>query len=300
MSIKLEMLRCFAVVAQTGNLSEASQKLGRTQSAISMTLKQLEVHLGQRLFEGERKNRLTELGEEMLILALNQVRQYDETIRSMETSARAPRGLLRLAAIPSVAALVFPPAIREITNRHPGLRIELRDTDTAQVLDALVQGQADIGVVSGAHRLAGMDARLLLEDGFGLVCAASHPLARQQSAPVLKDLEGAAFVRNSLCDLISLPAFRDAISGSKINVHNTLSLMSMVRTGHWLTVLPASVLHLFPSDLRFRPIAGLNEQRQVFTLLRESSAHWALAREMEGILSGVKVPSEDAVPRAVN
>ena len=53
------MLRCFCTVAQTGNLAEASNRLGRTQSALSMTLKQFEDHLGKKLFEGERKNRLT-------------------------------------------------------------------------------------------------------------------------------------------------------------------------------------------------------------------------------------------------
>lgn len=61
MAIKIEMLRCFATVAQTGNLAEAAAYLGRTQSAVSMTLKQLEENLGQRLFKSDRKNRLTPL-----------------------------------------------------------------------------------------------------------------------------------------------------------------------------------------------------------------------------------------------
>ena len=40
--IKIEMLRCFSAVARSGNLADAAARLGRTQSAVSMTLKQLE------------------------------------------------------------------------------------------------------------------------------------------------------------------------------------------------------------------------------------------------------------------
>ena len=59
------MLSCFAAVAESGNLADAGVRLGRTPSAISMTLKQMEDHLGARLFETDRKNRLTPLGEEV-------------------------------------------------------------------------------------------------------------------------------------------------------------------------------------------------------------------------------------------
>ncbi|MFT5446017.1 MAG: DNA-binding transcriptional LysR family regulator [Gammaproteobacteria bacterium] len=62
LAIKIEMLRCFVAVAQSGKLVDAAEKLGRTPSAVSMMLKQFEQHLGAPLFESERKNRLTALG----------------------------------------------------------------------------------------------------------------------------------------------------------------------------------------------------------------------------------------------
>ena len=55
MSIKLEMLRVFRVVAEFGTLAAASRNLGRTPSAISMTLSQLEDQIGAPLFETDRK-----------------------------------------------------------------------------------------------------------------------------------------------------------------------------------------------------------------------------------------------------
>ncbi|WP_343211838.1 LysR family transcriptional regulator (plasmid) [Aliisedimentitalea scapharcae] len=284
MAIKIEMLRCFSVVAQVGNLSEAAQRLGRTQSAISMTLKQLEEHLGQRLFEGERKNSLTGLGQQVFELAQIQLRQFDDTIKTIETSAQAPRGLIRIASIPSVAGLVFPSAIETMTRRHPQLMIELRDTDTQQVIDALFQGQADLGVVSGEHVLNGIRNLPLFDDEFGLICAPDHPLALQRDTPDLADVMAAGFVMNALCNQIETRDFRAAFGECNVTVHNTLSLISMVHTRNWVTILPRSVAHLTPHDLRFRQIRGLHDRRQVHLLLRERSQFKELASELADLV----------------
>lgn len=286
MAIKIEMLRCFATVARTGNLAEAALRLGRTQSAVSMTLKQLEENLGQRLFESDRKNRLTTLGEQVLGLAQIQLKQFDYTIEAIETCARSPNGLIRIASIPSVAAQVFPSAIEALTARHPGLRVELRDTDTGQVLDALVRGQADIGIVSGRHALNDIRQATMFSDDYGLLCAPDHPLALQKQALTIDQISSAAFIRNRLLDLIETPAFQEAIAGSRIAVHNTMSLVAMVRTGTWVTVLPRSVVQFMSPDLAFRPIADLTDLREVSLLMREKPLFPQFSEELWQILIG--------------
>lgn len=271
MAIKIEMLRCFATVAQAGNLAEAANRLGRTQSAISMTLKQLEDHLGQRLFESDRKNRLTPLGQQVFDLAQTQLRQFDHTVKSIEVSANSPSGLIRIASIPSVAGLVFPSAIADLTHRNPGLNVELRDTDTEQVIDALMRGQADIGVVSGSHTLNGIRQAHLFSDPFGLICSPNHTLALQKRAPTIKDVASASFIRNNLCGMIESLAFQTAIAESKVAMHNTMSLIAMIGAGGWVTVLPKTVVTFTTSDLVFREIADLPEQRKVHLLMRENT-----------------------------
>lgn len=281
MAIKIEMLRCFSVVAQCGNLLDAAAQLGRTQSAVSMTLKQLEDHLGQRLFEGERKSQLTPLGEQVFELAQTQIQRFDETVKAMEVSANSPDGLLRIAAIPSVAAQVFPELLGGVMTRHPGLRVELRDTDSAQVVDALLRGQADIGVASGRHQLNGIEERPLFSDRFGVICVPDHPMA-QHDTPSMAQVVQAGFIRNSLCDLIDDPVFQTQSANARLTVHNTLSLIAMVRTGRWVTVLPRSVANILPGELVFRPISEITEQRDVVLLLRTRSPYQQLARELSG------------------
>ncbi len=279
MTIKIDMLRSFCAVAQAGNLADAAARLGRTQSAVSMTLKQLETHLGSPLFEGERKNRLTPLGEQVLRLGQSQISQFDSTVSAIELSARAPQGVLRVSAVPSVASLAFPQLVRRMSMRHPGLRIELRDADTKQVLDALVQGWADIGIASAEHTLNGVATSLLFRDPFGVVLAETHPLAAREAPLTITDVFGASLLRNALCDQIETPDFRAALAGVDITVHNTQSLLAMVREGDWVTVLPQLVTELAPEGLVFRPIADLPDMRQVFLYAREQSSSQAILAE---------------------
>ncbi|SLN25002.1 LysR family transcriptional regulator [Ruegeria meonggei] len=286
MALKIETLRCFCVVAQTGNLVEAADRLGRTQSAVSMTLKQLEDHLGKKLFEGERKNRLSALGQQVFETALKQVRQFDQSVLDIEAAASAEQGLLRIVSVPSVAALVFPRVLAHMTRSHPGLKIELRDTDTQQVLDALVEGKADIGIASGHQALNNVRAVPLLQDRFGLVCAADHPLIARPDPPSLADVTSVPFIRNALCDLIQSQRFLDAIARADVTVHNTHSLITMVRTGDWVTVLPQTVAEFIPEATAFRPISDLSHQRQVYLYVSERTRFQSLADEAaEFILS---------------
>ena len=295
--IKIEMLRCFAAVAQAGNLADAAIRLGRTQSALSMTLKQLEEHLGQPLFESERKSRLSPLGQEIFGLAQQQLRQFDHTISAIESAAQSPQGLLRVASIPSATSLLLPRSIGEMTNRHPSLSIELRDMDTSMVIDALLQGHADLGLVSGKPKLNGVEQIDLFEDRFGLLCASNHDLARKPDLPGFDMVFASRFIRNNLCALIDAPEVQSALRKAKVVVHNTHSLLAMVRSGNWTTILPEAVANAPSDGLAFREIAGLTATRSVSLLIRTRTRFPVLVEEFAEIILGAT--AEPANIRAV-
>lgn len=274
------MLRCFSTVAQCGNLAEASIQLSRTQSALSMTLKQLEADIGQRLFESDRKKTLTPLGEQVFELAQEQLRLFDGTVNAIQTAAAFPQGLIRIASVPSVSSVLFSSIIKTMTKKHPGLKVELQDADTQRVIDALIQGQADFGIVSGNHSLSGIRSILLFEDQFGLICSPEHPLAKQTKTPTINDLATAAFIGNNLCKIIKSTEFQSALSQAMVTVHNTLSLIGMIRSQNWVTVLPEKVAQISPGELAFRRIAAIDDRRPVFALIRERSPYLHYAEEL--------------------
>lgn len=270
MTIKLDMLRTFAAVAQTGTLAQAADRLGRTPSAVSMVLKSLETHLGQKLFEGERKNRLTPLGAQVLELTQEQLRQFDGTIRAIETLAQAQYGVVRAAAVPSVAAMIFPEVLRQFRDAFPRIEVELRDADSASVAAALSAGRVDIGIASLPHGIRQADQHLLFRDPFGVICAQTHPLARQPDAPTPAEIAAAGFISNDLCQQLPDDVHRTLTQGTPMLAQNTLTLMSLVRSGEVVTILPQRVIGLDPTGLTFRPVQGVDTTRTVQLFIRQS------------------------------
>ena len=137
MSIKLEALRCFVNVARCGNLAGAADALGRNPSAVSMMLSQLEQHIGAPLFESDRKNRLTPLGQMTLEEADRAVATYDRSVSAIERHSRSTAGTVRIAAVPSASMTLLPNAIIEFRKMRPDVRLEISDVDSAAVFRRL-------------------------------------------------------------------------------------------------------------------------------------------------------------------
>ena len=169
MALKLEMLRVFQTVAEQGSLSLAAAKLGRTPSAISMMLSQLEDDIGDRLFETDRKNKLTPLGA--LVLAESR-RANEAFVRSTEAIRRhamSTAGLIRIAAVPSATVTLLPNVVTSFRKHRPDVRLEISDVDTASVVRRVQLDEADIGIIS-SETDTGHDGEIILTDELGIVC----------------------------------------------------------------------------------------------------------------------------------
>ena len=282
MAVKIEMLRCFAAVARSGKLSEAAHQLGRTPSAVSMMLKQLENHLGEPLFKTDRKNRLTALGSFVLEQAERELYQFDSTVHAIESFANARHGRVRVAAVPSVASTVMPRAIARFISDFPGVQIELRDMDSATILHELSRGRLDIGIASAGLSGGALHRQNLLSDRFGLICPSEHPLVKSGETLTWYAISGHRFIANELSRLITAEAFRDIHSEALLSVHNITSLLAMVRADLGVTVLPEMTLRMAESsDLAFLPLPDSPPDRQIHLLRKLDIPSSPAAREFE-------------------
>ena len=268
MALKIEMLRCFTKVAQYGNLADAAAELGRTPSAVSMMLKQLEEHLGKSLFEADRKNKLSPVGAFVLKQAESQLHHFDYTVQSIEDFARAGVGSVRIATVPSIAGTVLPQALERFLVNHPKVQIDLHDMDSTGVLRALEQERVDIGIATAPETLKSVRRTRLYTDTFGLVCSHKHPLAQATGPLSWEGLEGETFIANELCASIQSPIFQAIHRRANLNVHNTISLLSFVKAGLGVTILPRLVVQLHPEEISFRPIDDAQVFRRIDLLYR--------------------------------
>ncbi|SEK51041.1 DNA-binding transcriptional regulator, LysR family [Roseovarius nanhaiticus] len=292
MAIKIEMLRCFQAVADHGSLTGAAEVLGRTPSAISMMLRQFEDHVGAPLFESARKSRLTPLGALIRIEAARELTHYAHTIEAIEALSRAQAGNVRLSCTPSVAGSVMPNILRDFIAARPGLRIDLRDTDSGTVQRDLIEGRADIGIAT-LPPLPGFRRELLFSDAFGVICPAGHPLTARWDSLSWADLASTEFIANGLCTQIHDADFQPILEASRLMVRNTASILSMVRAGAGVTILPELALPPEFRDLAFLPLAGSAVRREVFMVLPSAADMTPAAEALAEAIRSARISPAD-------
>ena len=268
MAIKIEMLRCFVTVAQSGNLADAADKLCRTPSALSMMLKQFEAHLGAPLFESERKSKLTALGAFVLEESKCGLDNFEHTVGAIEGFARSESGFVRVAAVPSVAEAILPKVVRGFLRDRPGVWIDIQDMDSAAVLRELERERVDLGLATGKATSSEIDSETLFSDAFGVVCRADHPLAASETPLEWPSLEPFPFIANGVCGVIADEGFQRVYAASALMVRNTTSLLAMVRADVGVTVLPRLAIDKAERQLKFLPVADPKAQRRIDILRR--------------------------------
>ncbi|MEP4195209.1 MAG: LysR family transcriptional regulator [Aliishimia sp.] len=287
MAIKIDMLRCFTMVATHGSLSDAADALGRTPSAVSMMLKQFEDHVGSALFETARKSRLTPIGELILIEARREVAHFENTVSVIEGLSRSELGYLRLAVTPSVATTVLPAVIYKFAKTYPKVQIDLRDMDSATIARELDRERADIGIGSFPE-VEGMRRTELFSDAFGLVCRKDHPLAENWDQLEWRTLGDHTIIANGLCQQITDPDFAPILARSRLMVPNTASLLGLVRQGVGITVLPRLAVANSLDELAFLPLVDTTARRTVHLMSRPNNLLMPATREFLKLIVGMK------------
>jgi DNA-binding transcriptional LysR family regulator len=258
-AVKYSSLHVFITVAETGNIVAAADKLGRTPSAISMALKQLEVAIGGALFEGDRKSKLTALGRHVLDSARLELLCFDRAISSMRAFARNHIGRVDIASVPSIAHHFLPQAIKTFVADRPEVELELRDADTTTIVSLVARGQVDFGIGGRPPFNSQLSFESLIADKFVVLCRRDSPLGRHHGAVELSELKRETLIANGASDRVQ--SLQLDFFNSKLKVWNVISLVSLVRSGVGITILPE--LSALASDPSVKRVRLLHEGRPI-------------------------------------
>lgn len=272
--MKLGQLRAFVAVAETGGLAAAAKRVARTPSAVSMSLKQLEESLGGPLFEGERKGRLTPLGEHCLKVARRMVEDHDAAVEEMLRYAAGGDGEIRVAAVPSAACGVVAEALarhREEAERRGGIgvRIDLRDGDSNAVAQAVAVGAVEIGVAQRPAEGLGLSFEPLMAEPYAVLLPPGHPLATETGPLGFDDFASEDLVTSPLLEAVAPPQRRVALRHAKARAVTLLSVGAAVRAGFGLSVAPWIAAERILSDLPRRPLRQETTLRRLYVLRRD-------------------------------
>lgn len=144
-----ERLQALMAVVEHGGFSAAARTLGKTQSAVSQAVAQLEKSLGQAVVvRGEGGVRATQAGE---ILLRHAVRARDE-MRVAEGEIEALEGLrggrLTIATTDTLGCYFLPPALTRFRDLYPAVELSLAAAPSPRCAELVAQRKADLGVVT--------------------------------------------------------------------------------------------------------------------------------------------------------
>lgn len=195
--MELRQLERFLAVVDHGTLAAAARELGLTQQALSASLAGLEKALDVRLFDRGPGGitKLTAYGETLVTHARSQIaadRRAREALRSL---ANAETGTVTVGIGETFAGDIIEPAVSLVHAERPGLRINLIEGYSEQILERLYDGEFDfvaVGVGGFALR-EGFGAEVIYSADDVVACRPAHPLARKRKVR-LRDLAGYTWV----------------------------------------------------------------------------------------------------------
>jgi DNA-binding transcriptional LysR family regulator len=160
-TLDLDVLRTFVTGHDLGTFAAAAERLGRSQSALSLQLRKLEAQTGETLLRKDGRGLApTPAGEIMLSYARRLIELNDEAVAAVR--GVAVEGWVRLGLVQDFAESWLPALLGRFVRAHPGVRVEARVDRGAVLAAAVAKGDLDLALVwgdlPGAHRtvLAGM------------------------------------------------------------------------------------------------------------------------------------------------
>jgi len=177
----LESLRSFYHVAKEGSFSRAAKVLHVSQPAMSVRIKTLETELNERLFDRERQGvALTEAGAILFESAEKIFGDVEEALTRLRELRESGGGNVRLGCSDTASMNLLPGVLAKFRKKFPAAEITIRNAYTRGILDLLVRGELDFGIVS---KPASIDRRLeaivLFTEPFVFVCKKNDPLLRR-------------------------------------------------------------------------------------------------------------------------
>jgi len=177
-------LQVFHAVAKHLSFTKAAETLFMTQPAVTFQIKQLEEHLGTRLFDrAQGRISLTPAGAVALEYAeriLGLSAEMDARLKDMTGQIIGP---LLIGASMTIAEYLLPQVLGEFNAHYPGVVPRLLVANSETVQNQVAEYSLDIGFIEGDSLLPSLVTEILCEDELLVVCAPTHPLAKLGAIP---------------------------------------------------------------------------------------------------------------------
>ncbi|MBV7483780.1 LysR family transcriptional regulator [Bordetella sp. BOR01] len=280
-------LRLFVMVAESQSLTKGAEKSYLSVAAASLRIKSLEERLGaQLLYRNKRGVSPTRAGEVLLEHALRMLDEVELLQREIQPFSTGVRGHVRLFANATAICEFLPEVLARFFEIHSAITIDLQERLSAEIVQAVLEGVADIGVISARVRADGLETLPYKKDQMVIVAPQNHPLAQAQAIHFADALEYEFISLDSRSASYSYLQQEVKLLGramhQRIYVCSYDAMCRMVEAGVGIGVLPEMAARRHARLARISIVQLLDEwaTRELRICVRKQAELPAFAREL--------------------
>ncbi|MBN9370425.1 MULTISPECIES: LysR family transcriptional regulator [unclassified Hydrogenophaga] len=285
-------LRCFLALAEELHFGRAAARLAMTQPPLSLNIQQLEASVGAPLFvRNSRGVALTPAGQAFVPRARALLEAAGAAAREAREVAQGVSGQLRVGFAGTVLYRGLPQILRGFAQRHPRLKLVLREMSSSDQLIDLQHQRLEAGFVHTTRVPPGCSQVLVSRQAFVACVPAGHALARKRRlAPAA--LAGQPFVAISRAvspdyhdRLLALCADHGFEPDVRFELRHWLSVVSVVAQGLGVSLVPAALQQAGLPGAAFVPLQGDSPPYETHCLWRDGGESAALAAFLDVVRS---------------
>jgi DNA-binding transcriptional LysR family regulator len=260
MDIALAQIRSFVTVARLKSFTRAAKLLHVSQPALTVQVRRLEETLKARLLDRtSRSVELTRTGADVLPGFEKLLQEVETLVHDVRDGSTKQRGIVRLAALPSIASGILPDAIQSFRAGKPNVYFALRDVIARQVLDCVRDEEVDFGIIGGEVTLPDIEVIFSVQDRMHVIYPAGHRIGREPvvTPALLAQYPLIMMATDTSVRTVVEAAFhkRGLIPNPACEATYMMTAVAMVRAGLGLAILPGSAREIKAErDVRSRAI----------------------------------------------
>jgi DNA-binding transcriptional LysR family regulator len=286
--METRQLQAFCEVIERKSFSQAAERLGVTQPAVSLQVRALEKRLGTQLLDRSgRRVEPTDAGLRLYRGAQRLLQLEEEIVNDLAEQAGGDlAGSFELGASTGPGGVVMPRLLCEFGQDHPELRIALSVFDTQTVVAHVADRALELGVVGAAPRHRGVEYEPFFRDAVVLACPPGHPFAgrtvpidelRGETVVLMQDGAG---VRQMIEDELRGVGVRLRDLDVHLELGLQESVTTAVRSSFGVTFISRSSIErdLAAGTLAEARVADLELEREIFLVRATGRSESSAAR----------------------
>jgi DNA-binding transcriptional LysR family regulator len=288
-------LAAFCAVVEKSSFSQAAEKLGVTQPAVSLQVRSLEERLGQKLLDRSgRRVEPTEAGLRLYRNAQRMLALEEQLYEEVAADGEELQGTLEIGASTGPGAHLVPLLLCEFQRDHPDLHVALSIWDTQTVSDKVGLRELELGIVGALRRNRSLEFEPLVRDEIVVAVPPGHSAAGKsltlddlREETIIAMQEGAG-VRQVVDEELRRAGLRLRELEPKLELGLQESVKSAVAAGYGIAFISRTAIEgeLAAGTLAAARVAGIEPARQIYVVrakrrrpTRAAAAFLEFARE---------------------